>query len=391
MALVCQNRFRNCEIPCGMELWLRNQEFSRFIASQPFRSCELGAPVLRGGTRVPKSASQLRKFSQRSQMSCGMIFSLFTNLKAKESCNWWVTRSILGFRQQKSNGKYLPISVANIGRLQEPFRRRKMVSARFHRHPRGLRNNFATPSYLHRAAKFASTLRFQAFFLRYMSGNFRRKHTLLYKKAAESLRNKRVISQHFAKCFLQLGVIGLQEGSASSVGDGIGEGSGDCSVKSMGSELSTLGLFCSGRPPDLVRLFLRFEGDEDLAPRVRAISGYRNLADVANRRSKMSFSQQLRSAFRSCEMEKFMCCEVALVCQNHFRNCEIPCGMRLLVRNLGFTTSQCVSQLPNGCYCTAKWHSCAKFAFAAAKYPRRDFYSVAEWFCSIMLISQKFP
>ncbi|RVW31512.1 hypothetical protein CK203_115489 [Vitis vinifera] len=67
-------------------------------------------------------------------------------------------------------------------------------------------------------------------------------------------------------------------------GDGIGEGSGDCSVKSMGSELSTLGLFCDGRPPDRVRLFLRFEGDEDLAPRVHAISGYRNLADVADRR-----------------------------------------------------------------------------------------------------------
>ena len=77
----------------------------------------------------------------------------------------------------------------------------------------------------------------------------------------------------------------------------------------MGSELCTLGLFFSGRPPDLVRyrlaggfggagftgggfgldgegsgaepglgsfrrLFLRFEGDEDLAPRVRVISGY---------------------------------------------------------------------------------------------------------------------
>ena len=87
----------------------------------------------------------------------------------------------------------------------------------------------------------------------------------------------------------------------------------------MGSELSTLGFFCSNRPPDLVRyrfaggfggsgftgegiafgcegsgvesgtssfrrLFLRFEGDEDLAPRVRAISGYRTLADFANRR-----------------------------------------------------------------------------------------------------------
>ena len=87
----------------------------------------------------------------------------------------------------------------------------------------------------------------------------------------------------------------------------------------MGSELSTLGLFCSGRPPDLVRyrlaggfggagftgegigldgegsgaesgtgsfrrLFLLFEGNEVLAPRVRAISGYQNLANVADRR-----------------------------------------------------------------------------------------------------------
>ena len=90
----------------------------------------------------------------------------------------------------------------------------------------------------------------------------------------------------------------------------------------MGSELSTLGFFCNGRPPDLVRyrfaggfggfggagftgggigldgegfgagsgtdsfrrLFLRFEGDEDLAPRVRAISGYRTLVDVADLR-----------------------------------------------------------------------------------------------------------
>ena len=87
----------------------------------------------------------------------------------------------------------------------------------------------------------------------------------------------------------------------------------------MGSELSTLGFFFNGRPPDLVRyrlaggfggtgltgggigldgqgfgagsgtdsfhrLLLRFEGDEDLAPCVRAISGYRSLAGVADRR-----------------------------------------------------------------------------------------------------------
>ena len=87
----------------------------------------------------------------------------------------------------------------------------------------------------------------------------------------------------------------------------------------MGSELSTLGFFCNGRPPDLVRyrlaggfggagfigggitfgceglemgsgtssfrkLLLRFKGEEDLAPLVHAISGYRNLAGVADRR-----------------------------------------------------------------------------------------------------------
>ena len=88
----------------------------------------------------------------------------------------------------------------------------------------------------------------------------------------------------------------------------------------MGSELSTLGFFCNGQPPDLVKyrlaggfggagftgggigldgegfgagsgtdsfrnIFLRFEGDEDLAPHVRAISGYRTLAGVADRRT----------------------------------------------------------------------------------------------------------
>ena len=88
----------------------------------------------------------------------------------------------------------------------------------------------------------------------------------------------------------------------------------------MGSELSTLGFFCNGRPPDLVRyrlaggfggtgltgggfgldgeasgaepglgsfrrlFFLRFEGDEDFAPRVRAILGYQSVAGVAERR-----------------------------------------------------------------------------------------------------------
>ena len=55
--IMCQNRFRNFEILCGMGLLLRNMGFT---ASQPFRSCEMEAPVLRSGTRVPKSLSQLR-------------------------------------------------------------------------------------------------------------------------------------------------------------------------------------------------------------------------------------------------------------------------------------------------------------------------------------------
>ncbi|RVW55044.1 Retrovirus-related Pol polyprotein from transposon TNT 1-94 [Vitis vinifera] len=51
---------------------------------------------------------------------------------------------------------------ASFGRLPEPFRRRKVVPAKFRRHPRGLRNYFARPSYLHQAAKLASILKFLA-------------------------------------------------------------------------------------------------------------------------------------------------------------------------------------------------------------------------------------
>ena len=116
----------------------------------------------------------------------------------------------MGFRQQKSDVKYLQMSVANIGVLQEPFRKRKWCLRDFAGTQEGLRNHFATTSYSRRAAKLASTLRFQASLSRHISGTVRRKYILLYRKAAKSLRNKRVISQHFGKCFLQLGVIGLQ-------------------------------------------------------------------------------------------------------------------------------------------------------------------------------------
>ena len=71
----------------------------------------------------------------------------------------------------------------------------KTRSARFRRHSRGLRNNFATPSYLRKAAKLASTLRFSTPSLRHISGNFRRKSKTLYKKAAKFSQQKAEISQ----------------------------------------------------------------------------------------------------------------------------------------------------------------------------------------------------
>ena len=73
MALVCQIWFRSCKILCGMELWLQNQEFSRFVASQSFRSCEMGVTMLLNGTRVLKLVSQLQKFSQRGAWGCKMV------------------------------------------------------------------------------------------------------------------------------------------------------------------------------------------------------------------------------------------------------------------------------------------------------------------------------
>ena len=47
---------------------------SGFTASQSFRSCEMGALMLRSGTRVPNSPSQLRKFSQRIPKCYGMVW-----------------------------------------------------------------------------------------------------------------------------------------------------------------------------------------------------------------------------------------------------------------------------------------------------------------------------
>ena len=47
------------------------------------------------------------------------LFILFPNLITKESYNWWVTKRLWEFRHQISKAKYLKMSVAHIGKLQE--------------------------------------------------------------------------------------------------------------------------------------------------------------------------------------------------------------------------------------------------------------------------------
>ena len=49
------------------------------------------------------------------------LFTICSYLKTKKSYDRWVTRRFWGFRHQISKAKYLKMSVANIGKLQEKF------------------------------------------------------------------------------------------------------------------------------------------------------------------------------------------------------------------------------------------------------------------------------
>ena len=69
-----KNWVRNCETPFRMEISLRKWGFFyALVVRRPLRSCEMGAPVLRSGTRVPFLDSQLRKLSQRIEKCCELI------------------------------------------------------------------------------------------------------------------------------------------------------------------------------------------------------------------------------------------------------------------------------------------------------------------------------
>ena len=52
--------------------------------------------------------------------------------------------------------------------------------------------------------------------------------------------------------------------------------------------------------------------------------------------TKCHFRSNFTVSFAAAKL-MLLCCGVALVCQNHFRNCEILCGIGLLVRNHAFS------------------------------------------------------
>ena len=78
--------------------------------------------------------------------------------------------------------------------------------------------------------------------------------------------------------------------------------------------------------------------------------------------------------FRSCEMS-VRGFQMALLCQKVVLQLRNTLQNGALAAKLGFFTFwdfAPVSQMRNEVHCAAKWHSCAKMCFAAAKYP-------AEW------------
>nr|CAN79650.1 hypothetical protein VITISV_010853 [Vitis vinifera] len=84
VALVCQDWFRSCQIPCGMELSLRNGGFHALVVRSRFRSCEIGTPVLRSGTRVPNLVSQLR--NALAETSTVLRNGLATKCRFRRGC-----------------------------------------------------------------------------------------------------------------------------------------------------------------------------------------------------------------------------------------------------------------------------------------------------------------
>ena len=86
-------------------------------------------------------------------------------------------------------------------------------------------------------------------------------------------------------------------------------------------------------------------------------------------RSKMPFSQPLRNAFRSCEINVTMLRSGARVPKSLSQLRNTLRNGTLVAKSGIFTLYRfaAVSQLRNGGSCATKWHTCAKITFATAK------------------------
>ena len=91
-----------------------------------------------------------------------------------------------------------------------------------------------------------------------------------------------------------------------------------------------------------------------------------SFAEKCQFRSKTPFSQPLRNAFRSCELSVTVLRSGTCVPKSlsQLRN---TLWNGTFIAKSGLYRFADVSQLRNGGSCVAKWHSCAKLAFAAAK------------------------
>ena len=94
-----------------------------------------------------------------------------------------------------------------------------------------------------------------------------------------------------------------------------------------------------------------------------------SFAEKGQFRSKKQFSQPLRNAFRSCEMNVTVLRSGTRVPKSLSQLRNTLRNGTLVAKSGIFTLYRfaAVSQLRNGGSCAAKWHSCAKLAFAATK------------------------
>ena len=131
---------------------------------------------------------------------------VFPTFLTKKSYGWWITR-----RRMEIYTKISEKISQSVGRkYREALRTISQVktrSARFRRHPKRAAKLLRSKRLVPHRCEVGFHLVVFGF---HRSVKLQGKSKALCKKAAKSFRNKRVISQHFAESFLQLGAVIFQ-------------------------------------------------------------------------------------------------------------------------------------------------------------------------------------